>query len=97
MMPLVFGISFQTPMVMFFLERIGVFEVQQYREKRRFAIFFLAVFSAVITPSVDIFSMMLLFLPLCLLYELGIWMCALSPRPKFLESELEESDDLIEV
>jgi sec-independent protein translocase protein TatC len=96
-MPLVFGISFQTPLVMLFVERIGLVSVQTFREKRKFAIFFLAVFAAVITPSTDIFSMEMLHIPMCLLYELGILMCAMSPREKLFESESEEPDELIEV
>lgn len=97
MMPLVFGLSFQTPLVMLFLDRIGVADVTTYREKRRIAIFLLAIFAAVITPTVDIFSMLLLHIPLCLLYELGIILCLVNPRPKFLEPETEDSDELIEV
>ncbi|MFO0966796.1 MAG: twin-arginine translocase subunit TatC [Gemmataceae bacterium] len=96
-MPLVFGVSFQTPIVMLFLERIGLVSVETYREKRKFAIFFLAVFAAVITPSTDIFSMEMLHIPMCLLYELGIIMCAWSPREKTFDGETEESEDLIEV
>lgn len=97
MMPLVFGLSFQTPLVMLFIERIGVVEVKTFRAKRRLAIFLMGVFSAVITPTVDIFSMLLLLIPMCLLYELGILLCVLNPRSKFLESETEDSEDLIEV
>lgn len=97
MMPLVFGLSFQTPMVMFFLNRIGIVEVETYKEKRKLAIMFLAVFSAVITPSTDPVSMLFLLIPMCLLYELGIWMCMMTPRPKLFDSEFEESDELIEV
>lgn len=96
-MPLVFGLSFQTPIVMFFLERIGLVEVQTYRDKRKFAWFFLAIFAAVITPSTDVFSMLMLHIPMCLLYELGIWMCSLSPRSTLFDSEIEEPDELIEV
>jgi len=96
-MPLVFGISFQTPMVMFFLNRIGVMDVAFFREKRKVAIILLAVFAAVITPSTDALSMLFLLVPMCLLYELGIIMCVMSPGSKFLDSEFEESEDLIEV
>ena len=55
-MPLVFGVSSRrrrdaVP------GAIGLVSVETYREKRKFAIFFLAIFAAVITPSTDIFSM----------------------------------------
>ena len=55
-------------------------EPMRYRQ-RRLAWFLLAVFAAVITPSVDAYSMFLLWLPLGMLYELGIALCRLSPVP----------------
>jgi sec-independent protein translocase protein TatC len=81
LLPLVFGISFQTPLVMLLLQRLGVLTVGAYRGKRRIAWFLLAVFAAVITPSVDAYSMFFLWLPLGLLYELGIGLCRLSSVP----------------
>ncbi len=94
-MPLVFGVSFQTPLVMLVLERLGVLTVAAYQDKRRFAWFFLAVFAAVITPSVDLYSMLFLWVPLGLLYELGIWLCLLAPsRPSW---DLEEAEGGAEV
>src|ERR1700730_5451708 len=56
-MPVVFGVSFQTPLVMFFVERLGLLSVEVFRAKRRIAWFAMAVFAAVITPSTDAFSM----------------------------------------
>jgi sec-independent protein translocase protein TatC len=71
-LPLVFGVCFQTPLVMMLLERIGIFNAQVYREKRRFAILIIVVIAAVITPTGDPFTLMLLALPMAALYELGI-------------------------
>ncbi|MBS0267247.1 MAG: twin-arginine translocase subunit TatC [Planctomycetes bacterium] len=72
---LMFGLSFQLPLVMLFLERISVVNVKFYREKRRHAILVIAFLSMVLTPS-DPVSMMMMMIPLCLLYELGIILCA---------------------
>jgi sec-independent protein translocase protein TatC len=80
LMPLVFGVAFQTPLAMLLLERLGVLSAAAYRGKRRLAWFVLAVFAAVITPSVDWYSMFLLWIPMGMLYELGIWLCVLAPR-----------------
>lgn len=77
-LPLMFGISFQLPLVMLFLERISIFEVKDYREKRRMAILVIAILSMFLTPA-DPMSMMLMMLPLLALYELGIFMCTISP------------------
>lgn len=77
-LPMMFGISFQLPMVMLFLERISVFDATVYREKRRMAILVIATLSMLLTPA-DPTSMLLMMFPLVLLYELGIWMCGFSP------------------
>jgi sec-independent protein translocase protein TatC len=80
LLPLVFGISFQTPLVMLFMERIGVAEVADFRSKRKYAMFAMVVIAMVITPTPDAYTLLLLWLPMCVLYELGIWLCVLSPR-----------------
>src|SRR5206468_10405405 len=48
-LPLVFGVCFQTPLIMFFLERIGIFTAADYRAKRKFAILIMVVAAAVLT------------------------------------------------
>jgi sec-independent protein translocase protein TatC len=96
-MPLVFGISFQTPLVMLFLQRVGIFTVDAFRGKRRISWFLMAVFAAVITPSTDPFSMMFLWLPMGLLYEVGIALCVFLPGRPFIEIDTPESEDLVEV
>ncbi|MFP6768392.1 MAG: twin-arginine translocase subunit TatC, partial [Planctomycetaceae bacterium] len=74
MLPLLFGISFQLPLVMLFLERLSIFDATAYREKRRVAILVIAIISMLLTPA-DPASMMMMMMPLILLYELGIWLC----------------------
>ena len=87
MFPLMFGISFQLPLVMLFLERISVFEVQVYREKRRLAILAIAIISMILTPTPDPLSMLTMMFPLLVLYELGIVLCSLSPAKTPFEAE----------
>jgi len=88
MLPIMFGISFQLPLVMMFLERIGVFQVQVYREKRRFAILVIAFLSMILTPAEPI-SMMMMMFPMIALYELGIVMCnyRVQNRPVGVEAD----------
>ena len=74
MLPVMFGVSFQLPLVMLFLERISVFEIVDYREKRRMAVLVIAFLSMILTPA-DPMSMLLMMCPLILLYELGIILC----------------------
>ncbi len=71
-LPLVFGVCFQTPLVMLFLERIGVFTVDDFRSKRRMAILVMVVAGAILTPTQDPLSMLALAVPMIILYEVGI-------------------------
>jgi sec-independent protein translocase protein TatC len=89
LMPLVFGLAFQTPLVMLLLHRLGLLNVEAYRKKRRLAWFFMTVFAAVACPSTDVYSMLFLFAPMCLLYELGIVLCRWSSRPTVISDEEE--------
>jgi sec-independent protein translocase protein TatC len=93
-LPLVFGISFQTPLVMFFLNRIGVFTSDAYLRHWRGAIMALMVFSAIITPTPDAITMMYLFVPMFSLYMLGVVMCKVFPASHETETELEDDSEI---
>ena len=75
LMPLMFGVSFQLPMVMVFLERIGVCSVETYKKNWRIAFLIISIASMVLTTSPDPWSMMLMMVPLLLLYVFGIFLC----------------------
>ena len=77
-LPLMFGLSFQLPLIMLFLERISIFSVKDYHEKRRMAILIISIISMLMTPA-DPMSMVLMMMPLIMLYELGILMCKYFP------------------
>lgn len=79
LMPLGFGVSFQLPLVMLLLERIGIFTVADYLAKWRIAVVVIAVASMILTPGSDIGSMILMFVPLTGLYFVGIFMCRSMP------------------
>lgn len=66
------GVSFQTPLVIFILAKVGLVTPGFLARNWRFAIVIVAVISAVITPTVDPFNMALLMLPLLGLYGLSI-------------------------
>lgn len=83
-LPLMFGISFQLPLVMLFLDRINIFSSDVYREQRRMAILVIAILSSILTPA-DPMSMLLMMFPLIFLYELGIRLCQWIPRGDDLE------------
>lgn len=94
-LPLVFGFSFQTPLVMIFLNRIGIFTAADYLTKWRYACFILAVVSAIITPTPDVVTMLYLFVPMFGLYMLGIVFCHLFPGfDPNEEAEVESSEEV---
>jgi sec-independent protein translocase protein TatC len=71
-LPLVFGLCFQTPLAMRLLSAIGIFTAEDYRANRRPAFLIIVIVAAVLTPGPDFSSMLLLSLPMALLYELGV-------------------------
>jgi sec-independent protein translocase protein TatC len=79
MLPLGFGIAFQLPLVMLFLQRIGLFETQAYIDSWKIAILVIFTISMLLTPA-DVTSMIALAIPLVFLYALGILMCMFIPR-----------------
>ncbi len=83
MLPLGFGITFQLPLVMLFLQRIGVFTVSMYLSYWKVAILVIFVLAAIFTPP-DPWSMSLLAFPLSLLYFGGILLCKLMPKGRGL-------------
>ncbi|MEZ6055721.1 MAG: twin-arginine translocase subunit TatC [Planctomycetaceae bacterium] len=84
-LPLMFGISFQLPLVMRFLQAVSIFTADSYREKRRMAILVIAFLSMVLTPA-DPMSMVLMMFPLLVLYEFGILLCHYSPSSNPFDS-----------
>jgi sec-independent protein translocase protein TatC len=79
LLPLGFGISFQLPLVMLFLERIGVFTVSTYLAKWRLAVLVIAIVAMVLSPGGDPYSMMFMLLPLVGLYFGGVALCKWMP------------------
>ena len=80
-LPLGFGISFQLPLVMLFLNRINVFTIEMFLEKWRVAVLVIFVISMFLTPA-DPISMLLMATPLTALYFLGIGLCKWMPKSR---------------
>lgn len=79
LLPLGFGIGFQLPLVMLFLNRIGIVSVETYQSQWRIAVLIIFFAAMLLTPA-DPQSMLLLALPLTVLYFLGILLCQYLPR-----------------
>ncbi|MCA9049581.1 MAG: twin-arginine translocase subunit TatC [Planctomycetaceae bacterium] len=82
MLPVMFGISFQLPLVMLFIERIGIVTIEGYWENWRMAVLIISIVSMLLTPS-DPTSMMLMMFPLIILYFAGIYLCKFRPGASF--------------
>ncbi len=67
----VFGLAFQTPLVVVFLARSGIVPVATMRSVRRYVLLVILIFSAILTPA-DVASMVALAVPMYLLYEIGL-------------------------
>ena len=72
-------VAFQAPLVVLLLGWIGVLDVQSLGNFRRYAIFLALLLSAIITPTGDPISLFIMFVPLYLLYELGIILLRIAP------------------
>lgn len=67
-----FGLIFELPLFMFFLSILGVVNYKMLRKYRKFAILGNFVVAAILTPP-DVVSQTLMAGPMCILYEIGIW------------------------
>ncbi|MFY9398240.1 MAG: twin-arginine translocase subunit TatC [Desulfomonilia bacterium] len=67
-----FGLSFELPVVMFFLAKMGLVSPEGLKKQRKYAILIVFIVAAILTPP-DIISQIMLAIPLLVLYELSIW------------------------
>lgn len=71
-MMIAFGLGFEFPILLVFLQLVGVLTPKMLSDFRRFGIVIIFVIAAVITPSADPISLFALALPMCLFYEVSI-------------------------
>jgi sec-independent protein translocase protein TatC len=77
---LVFGLSFETPVVQMVLVRMGIVSMQKMIDFRPYFIVISFVIAAIVTPP-DVISQLMLAIPLCLLYQFGIFLARyVTPR-----------------
>jgi sec-independent protein translocase protein TatC len=67
-----FGLAFEVPIVVIVLARMNVVSIQKLKDFRSYFIVLAFVIAAVITPP-DVVSQLALAIPMCILYEVGIW------------------------
>jgi sec-independent protein translocase protein TatC len=72
------GVSFEMPLIMFFLSKIGVITPRALARQRRYALVAAFILGALITPTFDPINQSLVAIPIIFLYELGIWLARLA-------------------
>lgn len=74
------GVSFEMPVVIYLIARVGLVTTKTLREQWRFALVAVAVLAAAVTPSIDPVTMLLTMLPLLVLYILSILLAVVGQR-----------------
>ena len=86
------GIVFETPVVLFFLSKIGIVTPEFLARQRRYAVIVAFILGAIITPTFDPINQSLVALPIIVLYEVGIWLAKLARRGRKPASSEAEMD-----
>ena len=88
---LAFGLAFEVPIVVIVLARMGIVSVAKLREFRGYFIVLAFVIAAIVTPP-DVVSQLALAIPMCLLYELGIWAAQIFIKHTKAPEDTEEAE-----
>ena len=89
MLTILSGIVFQLPIVVYILASLGILTPKFMRDKRRYATVIILILAAIITPSPDALTMLVVALPLFVLYELSILVAAVVQRRRKKREEEE--------
>lgn len=76
------GIIFELPVIIFILSKLGLMTPKLMRASRRYAAVIILIIAAIVTPTPDIMTMLIVATPLFLLYELSIFVSAYIERKK---------------
>lgn len=97
---LIFGVSFEVPLIIAMLNIVGIIEYDSIKEKRRIIIVFLFIFAAFMTPGGDPFSMSVLACALTALVEIAMQFCRINDkrrkrrRPEWLDLDDDQASTL---
>ena len=81
-MLLAFGVTFELPIFILFLSKIGILSVRTLTAYRKYAVLIIFIVAAVVTPSTDVVSQVLTAVPLWILYEISIVLVKVFNRKK---------------
>ena len=89
---LLFGLSFELPVVVMALVKIGLLSYETMSNTRRYAVLAIVVLAAVITPTGDILTLSMMAVPMYLLYETCIWLAWFDNKKRAAEEEEEDEE-----
>jgi sec-independent protein translocase protein TatC len=82
-----FGLIFELPLVLLILGRAGVVGYRGLAKNRKYALLINSILSAVLTPTPDAYTMLLMMIPMQILYEVSIWLVRIFGKKKAPEPE----------
>jgi len=85
-----FGVSFELPVIILFLAKLGIVNSKMLSKQRRYAILAIFVVAAVLTPSPDALSQLLMAVPLMFLYEVSIFVARFVEKKKNIAASSDE-------
>jgi sec-independent protein translocase protein TatC len=86
-----FGLAFEVPIVVIVLARMKVVSIEKLKAFRSYFIVLAFIIAAVVTPP-DVVSQLALAIPMCILYEIGIWAAQIFIRHTQAPDEPKEAD-----
>jgi sec-independent protein translocase protein TatC len=86
-----FGLAFEVPIVVIVLARMRVVSIEKLKAFRSYFIVLAFIIAAVVTPP-DVVSQLALAIPMCILYEIGIWAAQLFIRHTQAPDAPKEAD-----
>jgi len=82
-----FGLIFELPLILLILGRAGVVGYRGLAKNRKYALLINSIMSALLTPTPDAYTMLLMMIPMQILYEVSIWLVRIFGKKKAPEPE----------
>ena len=90
---LAFGIVFEIPVFLFFMTKIGLVSSKTLSKKRKYAILIIFIAAALLTPTPDAFTQVMMAIPMMILYEVGILVSKWGERNKAKSAGEEPNEE----
>lgn len=84
-----FGLIFEMPVVILLLTELGIIKPNLLQRQRKYAVLIIVITAALLTPTPDIFNLLLMVIPMLVLFELTIWLTVLVAYRKRKQADRE--------